>query len=336
MSPATFEESVIRSAYDRIGLLPAQRDFQIERVVRLAAMATACRFATFCVLDSTSVIHIASVGTKFVGELERLPILASTVETGLFTAFRDVATMCGFESPPFGDPINRLCSAAVSPVFGPGREAYGCLAVFSSSTRELNTPVIRRVLNDSVRLIEDLIGSRQLAVRDSLTQLHNRRHFDELLDAEWKRARRGHVPLSLLLIDVDHFKAFNDTAGHDQGDIVLRKAASLIESRVRRAGDVVCRYGGEEFAVLMPSTTYSDARQIGESVLASFEKAGIPHPARPSPSGIVSVSIGLATLSETSESYAQPSSDLFRLADAALYRAKASGRNNLQSSELRV
>lgn len=163
-----------------------------------------------------------------------------------------------------------------------------------------------------------------LARVDGLTDLANRRTFDETLATELQRSERTGAPLSLLLIDLDFFKAFNDTYGHVAGDDCLRRIAAEIRRAVSRAGDLVARYGGEEFAVILPDTDSASAVVVAERARASVMGIGIPHTG--SPREVVTMSIGLAT--------SQPGAvrgmrDLVRDADIALYAAKGAGRNTV-------
>jgi len=157
----------------------------------------------------------------------------------------------------------------------------------------------------------------ELATTDALTGLRNRRKFDEEIDREWRRALRNKTPLSLLMIDADHFKAYNDTYGHQAGDQVLVGIAICISDSVKRAGDCAARYGGEEFAVLLPDTSAADAMTVAETI----RRKVLGWSAEPAMS---TVSIGIASTSPT------PALDwaLFvNAADKALYAAKAAGRN---------
>jgi diguanylate cyclase (GGDEF)-like protein len=163
----------------------------------------------------------------------------------------------------------------------------------------------------------------ELSTVDALTGLANRRQFDRQLDLEWRRSIRSALPLSLLLIDVDDFKAYNDTYGHLRGDAVLAEVAKTLGASFARAGDVVARYGGEEFAALLPNTTTDGAAELGEQARARVEARAIPH--RGSRRGrFLTVSVGVGTvLPESRLTHAM----LVEGADRALYRAKASGRN---------
>ncbi|PAJ86089.1 sensor domain-containing diguanylate cyclase [Burkholderia ubonensis] len=165
-----------------------------------------------------------------------------------------------------------------------------------------------------------------LARTDGLTGLYNRRSFEDALDREWRRARRIRSTFSLLFIDVDRFKAYNDTYGHQAGDDALAAVARCIGGHIRRPADTAARYGGEEFVVLLSDTPLSDAAQIAERIRTAVGKLKLEHAA--SEYGHVTVSIGLAswTRSHDGEAYS-----VVKAADEALYYAKATGRNKVAS-----
>lgn len=154
----------------------------------------------------------------------------------------------------------------------------------------------------------------ELATTDALTGLTNRRKFDSSIDAEWRRARRQKTPVALLMIDADHFKVYNDTFGHQAGDEVLIGIAICISDSVRRAGDCASRYGGEEFAVLLPALSSEEALAVAETIRLKVEQW----------SEHTSVSIGVASLTPDAT---VEWSELISAADKALYAAKAGGRN---------
>ncbi|MEW6640596.1 MAG: diguanylate cyclase [Pseudomonadota bacterium] len=168
-----------------------------------------------------------------------------------------------------------------------------------------------------------------LATRDGLTGLANRRHFDDRLAEEWARAKRDGTPLALLMIDVDHFKLFNDHYGHQGGDDCLRALARVLAAQARRPADLAARYGGEEFALLLPDTDAEGCARIGEAVRRALHELAIPHAASPS-SHLVTVSIGGA-MHQPSSSHAD-AAVLIEAADRALYAAKERGRNRLVMS----
>jgi two-component system, chemotaxis family, response regulator WspR len=162
-----------------------------------------------------------------------------------------------------------------------------------------------------------------LSTIDALTNLPNRRRFDEALDAEWRRAARVRSPLSLVLLDVDFFKRFNDGYGHLDGDECLRRVAAALRARGLRGTGMIARYGGEEFVGLLPDTTSRGACVVAEGLRADVEALGLPH-AHSEAASVVTVSLGIATAIPIPGS---PPADIIALADAALYEAKRAGRN---------
>ena len=170
---------------------------------------------------------------------------------------------------------------------------------------------------------EEASRLERIATTDALTGLANRRAFDATLDTEWKRCRRHALPLSLLLIDVDFFKQFNDEYGHVTGDACLRDVARALEGAAKRPGDLAARYGGEEFALVLPGTDRPGAIALAESFRSAVAQLQIPH--RGSSLGSVTVSIGAATIAP--EEHGASIDEIVRRADALLYAAKTAGRN---------
>lgn len=164
----------------------------------------------------------------------------------------------------------------------------------------------------------------QLAITDGLTGLYNHRYFHERLAKEVARSNRTGLPLSLLMIDVDHFKHYNDLHGHPAGDAVLRSVAKIL-SNGRRMNDAVARYGGEEFTVLLVDTPKADAAHLAEQIRLHVEQAEFAHGGS-QPGGRLTISLGVASYPED----ANGAEGLVVAADAALYRAKHSGRNRVE------
>ncbi|WP_234681922.1 diguanylate cyclase domain-containing protein [Bradyrhizobium monzae] len=169
-----------------------------------------------------------------------------------------------------------------------------------------------------------------LAIEDSLTGLANRRRFDERLKEEWARAYRDRSSLGLLMIDVDHFKSYNDEYGHPSGDACLRVVAKIIAAEMQRVGDLAARYGGEEFAMLLPNTDAAGCARIGERIRSAVHDAGLVH-ASSGVAACVTVSIGGAACRPSFERTAGAGS-LIESADRALYAAKDAGRDRLMMS----
>jgi diguanylate cyclase (GGDEF)-like protein len=164
-----------------------------------------------------------------------------------------------------------------------------------------------------------------LTMTDGLTEIANRRRFDQHLDQEWRRCARMMVPLSAIMMDIDHFKAFNDYYGHAAGDDCLRRIAHALDAVPSRAGDLVARYGGEEFACLLPGTDGPGARVIAELLRDTVRELDIPH-ARSDIGGRVSLSAGVATILPDKDGTPD---GLMKLADEMLYSAKNAGRDQV-------
>jgi diguanylate cyclase (GGDEF)-like protein len=214
-------------------------------------------------------------------------------------------------------------------------------AIESGGDDYLVKPVSFVVLNAKIRALQRLDAmhgkqlemSRALAAanreleklshQDGLTGIANRRYFDGYLSTEVRRAAREHQPLSLILADVDQFKAFNDCYGHQVGDDCLRRVAAALTSAGRRPADLAARYGGEEFAMVLPGTDLDGAVDVAQSVSRVVGSLAIPH-ARSTVSQSVTLSQGVVSLTPEKES---PPEDLIRRADQALYQAKQQGRN---------
>jgi diguanylate cyclase (GGDEF)-like protein len=173
-------------------------------------------------------------------------------------------------------------------------------------------------------MIDNTARYERLAFTDALTGIANRRRFDETLGAEWSRASRSGATLTMLMMDVDHFKLYNDAYGHPAGDVCLQSIANAIKDNTQRSADLGARYGGEEFVALLPGVDLEGGVRIGEALQANIAKRNIPHSG--SSLGRVSLSIGAASLVPTFDGRCDA---LLNAADAALYEAKRSGRNRI-------
>ena len=166
---------------------------------------------------------------------------------------------------------------------------------------------------------------QQLAILDGLTGVANRRYFDLVLDNEWQRLTREKQPLSLILCDIDHFKAYNDNYGHPQGDRCLQKVAKVLQKAIRRPADLVARYGGEEFAVILPNTNSQGALFVAKNISELLAKKQLPH-CKSDISDCITCSIGVAT---QIPSLIHKAKVILESADRALYQAKKQGRNQI-------
>ena len=179
------------------------------------------------------------------------------------------------------------------------------------------------LLNEELHQVNALLSEQ--ATQDGLTGLANRFHFDQVLKNEWLRAQRANTPMSMLLLDLDYFKTYNDTYGHQAGDLCLTQTAQLIKQVSRRPGDLAARYGGEEFVVILTETDENSAKLLATQINADICCLGIPHStSRVAP--YVTASVGCATITPTNTD--QPE-QLIERADQALYTAKANGRNQI-------
>ncbi len=188
--------------------------------------------------------------------------------------------------------------------------------------RKLAEEQLTREKEKAEQLAQSLLA---ISTLDGLTGIPNRRHFDSIIAREWNRASRTNTPLSLILCDIDHFKAYNDHYGHQKGDNVLVRIANLLQENARREGDLAARYGGEEFVVVLPATSVDNARMIAEQMRVAIEELSIPHKFSPS-ENIVTASFGVATLSPRPD---QHLGELIAKADKAMYQAKQKGRNHV-------
>ncbi len=170
---------------------------------------------------------------------------------------------------------------------------------------------------------------KRLSSMDGLTSLANRRQFDATLEQEWQRAIRTELPLSLLFADIDYFKRYNDSYGHQAGDDCLKKIADSLQKTVHRPADLVCRYGGEEFVMILPDTTSEGALAVAEKVLRHIADLNIPH-TNSAAVDHVTLSIGVATLRP--KKGCSPD-ELIEAADKMLYKAKENGRNCIEVAQ---
>ena len=221
------------------------------------------------------------------------------------------------------DSVGQLCAESWCDMPRCGRRRYLAADASPIFDDQGELAAVVQTLRDMTEEKAAQIALEQLATRDGLTGLANRRCFDDTLRAEWSRAMRQHQPLSLLMVDVDNFKAYNDAHGHLGGDECLKRIANAVAGEMR-ANDLVARYGGEEFAVILPNQSLKGAAIVAERIRCRVEQLDLPHGSDEGKH--VTVSIGAATAIAATD--AEPS-QLVAIADAALYRAKHMGRNRI-------
>ncbi len=194
--------------------------------------------------------------------------------------------------------------------------------------RELENKVqyLEQQLEERIKEIDEANKAlRKLATVDGLTGIPNHRHFRDFLETEWRRSARDHAPLSVIMIDIDYFKTYNDSFGHQAGDECLRRVATALTDGVGRPGDLVARYGGEEFVAVLGATDHDGALVLAERLRVRVEALGLPHP-RSLCASVVTVSGGVASIFPQVDGNPD---ELVGEADRALYRSKREGRNRM-------
>jgi diguanylate cyclase (GGDEF)-like protein len=279
--------------------------------------------------------HILMV-TLLTGAVTRLPIAVFKVGIQPVIA----------QASAFKDPRRYIDSSDNASV-----EPENAIAVAQETTSQLDYQEAERLLNQLTTLIF-VVGSflgliisllldktirdnqriraatqelERLANLDGLTQIANRRTFEAHLQQEWARAMRDKNSLTLILCDVDHFRAYNETYGHQAGDDCLRQLALVLDRTAKRPGDLAARYGGEEFAIVLPNTNRSGGVVVAQSIQESVSHLPLPQP-QPDHATPISVSLGVATVVPSQE---LSSAMLIELSDRALYLAKERGRNQI-------
>lgn len=253
--------------------------------------------------------------------------IARTERPQLILLDVEMQSMDGFQvcASIMADPDLRHCPVIFVTASASTESEIACLdaGAVDFITKPLNAAVVQARVRTHLRLQAALASLDVLANNDGLTGLYNRRYFDQQLALEVARHRRQQTSLGLALIDVDHFKRYNDHYGHLQGDDCLRQVAAALAGATRRPGELVARYGGEEFVVLLPNTGSDEVQRYGEWICSHVNGLQLPHAAS-DVAPQVTVSVGLCA--SVPDAATTPSS-LLEVADSALYQAKREGRN---------
>lgn len=311
---------------EQLGVVSDQVDFTLRRIARIAALSLRCPYASFSVIADAEQLHLVDYGLELARVPDSLSLCHQVALRGKELWCSDVAA-----DPHWGQfrlplPLPEVRAYAGMPVYS-DKVLIGTFSVFSNVPMPIDSDVNRAVMHDTVRLIEDSLVMRRAAGHDALTGTRNRRYFDRQIDAEWRRASRLQAPMSVAILDVDYFKSLNDTQGHAGGDAVLRQVAEVIKACLSRAGDIVCRYGGDEFAIILATSDAQRAFAMGERICSAVRELEIPHPGREDGEEFVTVSIGVSTVPSREDIRVLTSGKVMALADAALYDAKQAGRN---------
>lgn len=195
-------------------------------------------------------------------------------------------------------------------------------------TKPFRLPIVKARVKTHIELKIQRDLLRELSMIDTLTRIPNRRRMDELFQLEWKRGQRTRTPVSLIMIDIDHFKLYNDTYGHPAGDECLRLVARELSDSMRRSGDFVARYGGEEFVVLLPGNDLAGASNVAETMRQGVRRLELEHKNSPV-AKVVTISLGVASV--LPDAFSDPDS-LLKAADDALYVAKKNGRDRVETA----
>ena len=219
----------------------------------------------------------------------------------------------------------KIAHSSISIPYGLARDGE----VFPASRLQQRNQELQALVDERTQALAQANNQLQLLSNtDGLTGIANRRHFDQALAHEWARAQRAHAPVSLIMLDVDVFKHFNDHYGHLAGDACLKSLAlTLAQTGGRRDGDVVARFGGEEFVVLLPGADAPAALEVAQHIQQAIQALALPHEG--APHDIVTVSFGVASMAPQREQLAE---ELVRRADRAMYRAKQGGRNRIEQA----
>ena len=210
----------------------------------------------------------------------------------------------------------------------PGDEEKGLILGAADYIVKPFSPVtVRLRVRNQMKILEQLRTIERLSMTDQLTNLPNRRNFESQLDMEWNRARREQIPISILVMDVDGFKQYNDTHGHQQGDVALQVVADIFMQELKRPGDHGARWGGEEFIAVLSGTDLSGALHIAEKIRKRIALTEIPHADKV----IANVTVSIGVNTETPTQTCSWDHFIFK-ADKALYEAKASGKNKTRTA----
>ena len=309
-------------ALERYGVLDTPAEPGFDDIVRLAAYICQAPIALISLIDRDRQWFKARVGLEEAQTPREQAFCAHAIlKPGEVMVVKDATADRRFRANPLvtGKPDIRFYAG--SPLVTPGGQALGTLCVIDRTARELRPDqldALAALSRQVVTLLELRRATAELqalSVTDGLTGAGNRRAFDLALDQELRRALRKGEPVSLLLLDIDHFKSYNDAFGHPAGDEALRRFAAVLLG-IARPYDFVARYGGEEFGVILPGADGKSAAMIGERVRAAVEAAQWPHRA-------ITCSVGVAT------SLGIGAAELTAAADTALYQAKRGGRNRV-------
>jgi len=317
-------EQCRRIFLDRFGINLEANGFNVYRILDLARSATNAIAVGFVVPIRDRFDFLALAGITIDEQANASPGCQITICDGQITIqeITDPNKWCK-DCPSLQNTL--IQNYIGMPVYNSKREVIGAFSLFFGNSAPNPSDELLKTLNDYCRVLEDSLVLHSLSILDPLTGLFNRRYLEKQTTIEWRRALRLQVPFTVVMLDIDHFKSFNDSAGHLAGDRVLVKLGAAINNVCSRASDSAYRFGGEEFVILLPMTTGSDAEKLIERLRMEFALLNISHPSFEDK--LVTFSSGITTKASLEELKDIGIETCFREADEALYAAKNQGRN---------
>lgn len=294
-----------------------------DRITRIIRYVLGVKIATFTVVEAQRQFFKSVQGLDVRETPRENAFCAHAILEDEMLVVPDATTDIRFQDNPLVTGAPNVRFYAGVPIRAHNGLPVGALCAIDDHPRQL-MPEQKTLLLDLREMLEESLLLRSLSVKDTLTGLFNRRYFEEFFEREWRRGYRSTLPLSLLKIDIDHFDAFNAVQGRQAGDRTLKLVAHHLSSQLRRGGDIAARFEGEEFVIVLPETTPSEAAGVAVHLRESVQKLGIAHPG--SPVQQLTISVGGASV-EGRANYLLGQENLLARADAALYEAKNSGRN---------
>ncbi|MFA9461362.1 diguanylate cyclase domain-containing protein [Thiohalorhabdus sp. Cl-TMA] len=322
--PATPSNETERQAcVTALGLTSPEVEESFDRITRLLAQVLEVPITAFSLIDGDRQFFKSCTGLNIQETPRQVSFCGHTILQDDILVIEDATQHSGFRDNPLVQEAPHIGFYAGIPVRSPEGHKVGSLCAIDNRARAF-TESMKQFIIDLRTLLENELLLRSEAIRDHLTGLYNRRHFDAVLDQEWRRALRLEGHIGLVLADIDYFKSYNDRYGHHQGDACLQRVARALRSQCRRAGDVVFRLGGEEFAILIPDSSEYGTRDLGERAKRAVKELNLPH--QGAPLAQVTLSAGAVTAKSAQVPSATPK-QFSRKADSLLYEAKARGRD---------
>lgn len=325
MSPAPMhpQEAARQAVLEQLHLTGEGFEESFDRLTRLIRYVLGVQTATFTVVDGNRQYFKSLQGLEVRETSRDMAFCAHAIlGDGIFVV-PDASKDPRFMDNPLVTGAPHIRFYAGIPIRAHNRLAIGTLCAIDDHPREL-MPEQSALLQDLGGMLEETLLLRSLSVKDALTGLFNRRYFDEFFEREWRRGHRSTLPLSVLLINIDHFKSYNDTQGAEAGDRTVKLVAHHLSSQLRRGGDIVARYDDAQFVIVLPETNAVEAAGVAVHLRESVQKLAISHPS--SPGRVMTISVGGACV-ESREHYLLGHASLLARADAALREAKQAGRN---------